>query len=97
MRLQYYLFAFILVFGFKGISQLSEEQFIADSLKIVKLKLVRPQVKFDNRINFYGDTTLFSLNKIYKAYCLSCLVFVFSKTLIICFSFKRKRLPGPRT
>lgn len=29
-----------------------------DSTEIVKIKLVRPQLKFDNRINFYGDQGL---------------------------------------
>jgi hypothetical protein len=38
--------------------QTNEEQFIQDSLEIVKIKLVRPQLKFDNRINFYGDQGL---------------------------------------
>lgn len=42
----------------KLFAQLSNEQFMEDSLKIVKVKLVRPQLKFDNRINFYGDQGL---------------------------------------
>ncbi|MCW3104982.1 MAG: hypothetical protein JWO09_3422 [Bacteroidetes bacterium] len=42
----------------KSFAQLSEEQFIKDSLAILKIKLVRPQLKFDNRINFYGSQPL---------------------------------------
>ncbi|HEX8517197.1 MAG TPA: hypothetical protein VF868_13450 [Bacteroidia bacterium] len=51
-----YVVLFILL-SFKGFSQ-SEEQFIKDSLAILKVKLIRPQVKFDNRINFYGSQGL---------------------------------------
>lgn len=44
----------LMTLSFTGICQMSEEDFIRDSLKITKVKLIRPQVKFDNRINFYG-------------------------------------------
>lgn len=39
-------------------SQLSEEQFVKDSIEITRVKLIRPQLKFDNRINFYGSQAL---------------------------------------
>lgn len=39
-------------------AQSEDEQFIKDSLEIIKVKLIRPQLKFDNRINFYGDQGL---------------------------------------
>jgi hypothetical protein len=39
-------------------SQLNNDNFVRDSLEIIKVKLVRPQVKFDNRVNFYGNQGL---------------------------------------
>jgi hypothetical protein len=54
MRKAYILSVFIFL-SLRGYCQVNnEEQFINDSIKIVKIKLIRPQVKFDNRINFYG-------------------------------------------
>jgi hypothetical protein len=47
-----------ILFSLKSFAQLSEEQFIKDSTAIVKIKQVRPQVKFDNRVNFYGNQPL---------------------------------------
>src|SRR5688572_23660838 len=36
----------------------ANEQFIKDSLEIMRVKLVRPQFKFDNRITFYKGQSL---------------------------------------
>jgi hypothetical protein len=36
-----------------------QSDFVKDSLKIMKPKLVRPQFKFDNRVTFYEGQTLF--------------------------------------
>jgi hypothetical protein len=38
--------------------KLSKEEFMRDSAAIMKPKLVRPQVKFDNRLTFYEGQTL---------------------------------------
>lgn len=38
--------------------KLSQEQFVADSVRIMRPKLIRPQFKFDNRITFYEGQTL---------------------------------------
>ena len=57
-KLFLYVLVFTATFGFAQKDSLGDAQFIRDSLKIVKLKLVRPQVKFDNRINFYGKQGL---------------------------------------
>ena len=35
--------------------KLSKRQYTADSLKIVKPKLLRPQFKLDNRVTFFAD------------------------------------------
>ncbi len=47
-----------LLFAATGSAQTDNEQFIRDSLAIVKVKLVRPQLKFDNRQTFYGGQAL---------------------------------------
>ncbi|MBL7932521.1 MAG: hypothetical protein JNL60_11500 [Bacteroidia bacterium] len=39
-------------------SQTAGDNFIKDSLAIAKIKLIRPQLKFDNRVNFYGKQGL---------------------------------------
>jgi hypothetical protein len=53
------LFLFFIC-SFTGYTQkLSEkEQFIRDSVEIMKIKLVRPQFKFDNRLTYYEGQTL---------------------------------------
>lgn len=38
--------------------KMSHEQFVKDSAEIVRVKLVRPQVKFDNRLTFFEGQTL---------------------------------------
>src|SRR5436190_4296002 len=38
--------------------KMSKEQFLKDSAEIMRPKLVRPQVKFDNRLTFYEGQTL---------------------------------------
>ncbi|MDF2437913.1 MAG: hypothetical protein K0Q95_2289 [Bacteroidota bacterium] len=54
-----YLLSTFLFFAFGSYSQINnEEQFIKDSIETVKIKLIRPQIKFDNRINFYGSQAL---------------------------------------
>jgi hypothetical protein len=39
-------------------TQMTKEQFITDSIRIMRPKLVRPQFKFDNRVTFYEGQTL---------------------------------------
>jgi len=56
MRYKYILFLLALSLG--CFSQTDEAQFFKDSLAIVKVKLVRPQLKFDNRQTFYGGQAL---------------------------------------
>lgn len=54
-------YGFILILLFLGKvthSQTAGDDFIRDSLAIAKIKLVRPQLKFDNRVNFYGKQGL---------------------------------------
>jgi hypothetical protein len=38
--------------------KMSREQFMADSAKIMAVKMVRPQFKFDNRVTFYEGQSL---------------------------------------
>lgn len=47
-----------LLFAATCSAQTDNKQFIRDSLAIVKVKLVRPQLKFDNRQTFYGGQAL---------------------------------------
>jgi hypothetical protein len=56
-------FFFIVLFLIGSISlnaqqKISKRQFISDSIKIVKTKLVRPQFRFDNRLTFLNGQKL---------------------------------------
>ncbi len=55
------LFLFLIFFGVSplyGQKKMTRKQFIEDSLKIMKPKLVRPQFRLDNRITFLNDQKL---------------------------------------
>jgi hypothetical protein len=56
--MRHYCLIFFLVFSAGCLSQSDTSQFIKDSLTITKVKLVRPQLKFDNRQTFYGGQAL---------------------------------------
>ncbi len=49
---------FLLLTSLSYAQQDNEEQFRKDSLAIIKVKLVRPQFKFDNRLIFYNGQAL---------------------------------------
>lgn len=49
---------FLILLSEAILSQTAGDDFIKDSLAIAKIKLIRPQLKFDNRINFYGKKGL---------------------------------------
>lgn len=52
------LTCYLLLYGMIAAAQDDNAQFIKDSLNIARIKLVRPQLKFDNRVNFYGSQGL---------------------------------------
>lgn len=54
MNYRYFFLSFLLFGCFKSVAQTDEQQFVKDSLAITNVKLVRPQLKFDNRITFYA-------------------------------------------
>src|SRR4051812_46211020 len=49
----------VLLLAFFTIQIKAQNDFVKDSLRIMRPKLVRPQFKFDNRVTFYEGQSLF--------------------------------------
>jgi hypothetical protein len=58
MKLSFLTVLLLLVFLVNGQEKMDREQFLRDSAKIMRPKLVRPQFKLDNRLTFFEGQSL---------------------------------------